>query len=409
MPAMSYAGVGAGVAAGPAVSPRALSAGPPAGWVPAPVSPRYTEAEAQRDGRLLDRKALVLVVAAIGLGGLIQLVAVALSHITSIEPEALIRYDIVLTVGMYAVVAAMIVSQITPSVRLRWGDGALGGRIGFGALVGVGISLALLGLVTMIAGHLQSDPRIVLLMSEGDPTHIIATVFIGCVAAPLVEETLFRGLLLESLRPRGKAVAIVGSAGAFAVWHFLPASLIYYAALGAVLGWLYLKRGLACSIAAHVGFNAVLTVAAISIVLGPAHTVDVGGLNLTAPSGWSVPSMPAGETIPGVAMLLGPDDAQLEVIHAQVARQLSPDEVATRLRSGTLALPPGLTLDSASVTETSSPAGEVVEDGLTVEGRQGEVAFLQAGGQGYELVFLSAGSNRAQRDFQTMIGSLQVA
>ncbi len=406
---MSYARVAAGVAAGPAVWPAPPVVAPRPGWAPAPLAARYTEAEARRDGRLLDHRALVLVVAAIGLGGLIQLVAVALSHITSIEPEALIRYDIVLTVGMYAIVAAMIVSQITPSVRLRWGEGALAGRIGLGACVGVGISLALLGLVYVIAGHVQSDPRIVLLMSEGDPTHIIATVFIGCVAAPLVEETLFRGLLLESLRPRGKAVAVVGSAGAFAVWHFMPASLIYYAALGAVLGGLYLKRGLACSIAAHVGFNAVLTVAAISIVLGPARTIEVGGLNLTAPSGWSVASMSAGETFPGVGMLLGPDDAQLEVVHAQVARQLSPDEVATRLRSGTLALPPGLELDSSSVTETSSPAGEVVEDGLTVEGRQGEVAFLQAGGQGYELVFLSAGSNRAQRDFQAMLGSLQVA
>lgn len=379
---------------------------PPAGWVP-PPSP-YTEDQARRDGRLLDRKAGVLVAVAIGLGGVMQLVALALAHVTSIEPEALIRYDIVLTVGFYAVVAAMIVSQITPSVRLRWGDGPLAVRIGLGATVGVGISLVLLGLVSAAAGHLQSDPRIVLLMSEGDATHIIIVVFIGCVVAPLVEETLFRGLLLESLLPRGKPAAIFVSAAAFAVWHFMPASLVYYAALGATLAGLYIKRGLACSIAAHVGFNAVLTIAAISIVLGPSHVIQVEGLTMTAPSGWSVAAGPTAG-LSGAAMLIGPDDAQLEIAVGPAVHNVDPDAVANRLRSGDLPLAAGLTVDTNSVSEVGTLAGDVVEVGFTVDGRQGTVALLAGEGQSYELLFLSAGSEKAQADFSRMVASMQVS
>jgi membrane protease YdiL (CAAX protease family) len=381
--------------------------GPAPAGGPGPRQPAYTEEQARRDGRLLDRKAVVLVVVAIGLGGLMQLIAVALSRVTSIEPEALIRYDIVLTVGMYAAVAALIVSQITPSVRLRWGDGSLTMRIAIGAGAGVAFSLLLVALVSAAAGHLQSDPRIVLLMSEGDPTHIIVTAFIGCVAAPLVEETLFRGLLLESLRPRGKGVAIVVSAAAFAVWHFMPASLIYYAALGAALAGLYLARGLACSMAAHVGFNAVLTIAAISIVMGPSHVVQVGDLSMTAPSGWSVQASSAGALVGGDQMLLGPDDAQLEIVPVPSVGRLDADAIAQRLQSGALAVPAGINLALGSLGEVHTPVGDAVEVGLTVDGRQGTIGFLTAGAESYEFIFLSAGSEKATVDFGRMLASLR--
>jgi membrane protease YdiL (CAAX protease family) len=351
----------------------------------------------------------MLVAAAICLGGVLQLVGLALSHVASIEPDTLIRLDIVLTVGMYAIVAVMIVSQITPSIRLRWGDGPVAVRIGIGAVAGVGFSLILLALVSAAAGHLQSDPRIVLLMSEGDSTHIIVTVLLTCVAAPLVEETLFRGLLLESLRPRGSQVAVLVSAGAFAVWHFMPASLVYYAALGAALGGLYLKRGLACSIAAHVGFNSVLTIAAISMVLGPSHVIQIGQLSLTAPSGWSVDTSPAVQLSGADSVLVGPSDAELEVIPGPAVTAVSPDAIAARLRSGALPLSAGLGLDTSSVSEVPTPAGEVVEIQMTLQGRQGTLGLLAADGQSYELIFLSAGSEKAIADFPRMLASLHLS
>jgi uncharacterized protein len=399
---MSYAG------ASPAatVAPPTWPAWPPPGTPQPGVSGLPAAAPAADSGRLLDRQAGVLVAVAIGIGAVMQVIAFALAQIASLEPETLIRDDLVLTIGMYAIVAAMIVSQITPSVRLRWGDGPVLLRVGIGAAVGVGISLVLLALVSAATGHLEPDPRLVLLMSEGDPTHIVVTVFLACVAAPVVEETLFRGLLLESLRGHGRATAIAVSAGAFAVWHLMPASLVYYAALGAVLGALYLARGLACSVAAHVGFNAVLTIAAISIVLGPSHVIDVDGLTMTAPSGWSVEAVP--QLSEADQVLVGPSDAQVDVITGPAVGGVDVSEVASRLRSGTLSLPPGVGLDRTSVREVEAAAGRVVEVGMTVDGRTGELAVLSADGQLYELMFLSAGSDKAETDFAAMVSSLRL-
>ena len=51
-------------------------------------------------------------------------------------------------------------------------------------------------------------------------------------------------------------IAIVISGLAFSVWHLTPSALRYYALLGAALGFLYSRRGLICSMAAHFGFKA---------------------------------------------------------------------------------------------------------------------------------------------------------
>ena len=419
-PAVALAGV-APAASAPAWAPPGwtppggaptgwVPPGPPpvAGWVPAaPPAPPYTAEDARRDGRLLDRRALVLVISAIVFGGIAQLVAYLLSRNTSIEPDTLIRYDIVLTLGVYLVVGGMIASQITPSVRLRWGDGPLLSRIVFGAGFGAVISGALLGLVSLAAGHLAPDPRIVLLMSEGDPTHIAAAVVIGCLAAPLVEETLFRGLLLESLRPRGTPVAILGSAAAFAVWHFMPASLVYYAAMGAVLGGLYLKRGLACSMAAHFAFNGVLTVAAIAVVLGPSHVVTMDGLTITVPSGWSTPNSASGELLPDSTLLVGPDDASLAIIATPSPQVVDPSTIVERLRSDQVPVATKVVLDPSSITEVAGHDATIVEESFTYDGRSGVIgATSPDDGYEYELVFLSAGSARATRDFQQMITTM---
>lgn len=360
-------------------------------------------------GRLLNGRAAVLVGIAICLGAVIQLIALALSHRHSIEPDTLIRYDLVLTLGLYAGVAIMIVSQITPSVRLRWGDGPLVQRIGIGVVVGAGLSGVLLAMVSGSAGHLRPDPRIVLLMSEGDVTHILLTVLITCAAAPVIEETLFRGLLLESLRPVDTAVALIVSAMAFAVWHLTPAALVYYTAMGAVLGWLYLKKGLAASMAAHVGFNGVLTIAAIFVVLGPAHTVSLDGVSFQAPSGWSVQSSVTAQNLGAAAVLRGPDDAIVEVIEGPVGEQFDPDATASRLESETLPFQDELSLDHSTVREETLPIGRAVEADVSLDGRSGHVVLFPAADRPVAVVFLDAGSAKASSDFTKILDSLHLS
>lgn len=384
--------------AGPPIAPHP-------GWAPPVPPPPVPPPPSGSDGRLLDRRAGILVAIAIGLGAVMQGIGSLLGNRSSIEPATLIRYDLVLTLGLYAVVAVMIVSQITPSVSLRWGTGRLVSRAAIGVAVGAGLSGVLLWLISAGSGHLRPDPRIVLLMSEGDATHIVITVLITCLAAPLIEETLFRGLLLESIRPRGTAPALLLSAFAFAIWHLNSAALIYYSAMGAVLGGLYIKRGLAASIAAHVGFNGVLTVAAIAVVLGPSHVVDVDGVAMTAPSGWSVVTNATVESFGIDAALRGPDDAIVEVIGGPYGRPFSADTEAAQLQAAGL-LPSEFNVDVSSVREMTLPVGQAVEADVTIEGQPGSVVTFASDDRSVAVVFLNAGSSKAKSDFTRMLESI---
>ena len=68
---------------------------------------------------------------------------------------------------------------------------------------------------------------------------MLALLF-GCVAAPALEEVLFRGILLQGLlRNYRPAVAIAQSALLFGVFHFNPAQSLNAALIGLLLGWLY--------------------------------------------------------------------------------------------------------------------------------------------------------------------------
>jgi membrane protease YdiL (CAAX protease family) len=379
-------------------------------WVPPHPGgvPAYTADHARIDGRLLDKRAVRLVAIAIGLGGVMQVAGILISKDTHFEPSVLIAIDIVLTLAFYGVVAAMVVMQITPTVRLRWGDGSLVVRLLTGLVLGAGLSALLLALVSAAVGHLSPDPRFLLLMSEGDPTHIAVVVLLTCVVAPLVEETLFRGLLLEALRPRGRGVAIVGSALAFAIWHFIPAALIYYGFMGAGFAAIYLKRGLATSMAAHAGFNGVLTIAAITIVLAPAHQVSLGALSFTAPGGWSA-ATPAAVSSTGTLLdLRGPSSAEVAVIELPVTTGDTADELASRIEQGSGQLSASLGGPVTNVRETPTPVGTGVEVDIDVQSHHGDAVLLPVQGQIYELIFLNAGSVKATEDFARMLDSMQL-
>lgn len=47
----------------------------------------------------------------------------------------------------------------------------------------------------------------------------LASFVLGCLAVGLYEETVFRGVLVRVLLPRGQLVATVGSAALFGLWH----------------------------------------------------------------------------------------------------------------------------------------------------------------------------------------------
>ncbi|GAA4499909.1 hypothetical protein GCM10023172_19250 [Hymenobacter ginsengisoli] len=75
----------------------------------------------------------------------------------------------------------------------------------------------------------------------------------GCLLAPLLEEILFRGIILRGLlRNYSPAVAIGQSALLFGVFHLNPAQSLFAMLFGVTLGWLYYRtQSLAICITMH--------------------------------------------------------------------------------------------------------------------------------------------------------------
>lgn len=83
---------------------------------------------------------------------------------------------------------------------------------------------------------------------------------LAVVAAPLVEELLFRGLLLRWIQGRwGTTVAVLVSSVLFGLWHGNLAASLPLAVVGVVLALLYVRTGnLWAAIWLHAGFNAIM-------------------------------------------------------------------------------------------------------------------------------------------------------
>jgi membrane protease YdiL (CAAX protease family) len=110
---------------------------------------------------------------------------------------------------------------------------------------------------------LVNDPSV---MSRG----LIAAFAVGL--APLVEETLFRGLLFPTVRDLGwPRAALWGQAVLFGAIHANAAAFLPLTLFGATLAWLYVRTGnLLAPIAAHAVFNlAPFVLLALGVEFGP--------------------------------------------------------------------------------------------------------------------------------------------
>jgi membrane protease YdiL (CAAX protease family) len=134
-----------------------------------------------------------------------------------------------------------------------------------GAVLEVGLAIAVLPLLNLTR---DAEPQQLLReldQSRGTPP-VLLFVIGAVVAAPLVEELLFRGLLLRALLRRLEPVgAVLISAVVFALVHYVgdPSTLPFLpalAGLGAVLGVIALRtNSLSRPILIHAGFNLTTT------------------------------------------------------------------------------------------------------------------------------------------------------
>lgn len=91
-------------------------------------------------------------------------------------------------------------------------------------------------------------------------TSLMQLLSVG-IMAPLLEEILFRGLILGSLKKAMHPwVAIVLSAVAFGVAHGTPIGIIYATGLGIIMGWIFVKfNSVLPSILFHMAYNCALS------------------------------------------------------------------------------------------------------------------------------------------------------
>lgn len=102
-------------------------------------------------------------------------------------------------------------------------------------LIGLGVNAAITALRGQQAGEPLQD------MVSGTNPWII--FLFGVVIAPLIEEWIFRNLILRRLAPWGEPLAIFGSAFLFGLFHGNFGQFFYAFALGAVFAYVALRSG----------------------------------------------------------------------------------------------------------------------------------------------------------------------
>ena len=118
--------------------------------------------------------------------------------------------------------------------------------IGFSFAVGIGVSGLSLIWIT-IAGKIPMFQAQLAAMKEGNAMiggGSLHGVFLSAViAAPIVEEVIFRGVVLGSFRKVFLAcVSIIVSALIFGLYHMNPVAIVYASIMGIIAGIVYEKR-----------------------------------------------------------------------------------------------------------------------------------------------------------------------
>lgn len=145
-------------------------------------------------------------------------------------------------------------------VGLAWRPGD-GWGIVIGLVLQVVVAVVVGGLLNLLPGE-PTQQEVVEVAADAPRGAALAGLFVLLgVLAPMIEEILYRGVLLSRLRrSMGPWPAIVVSAAAFAGFHLVDPGALYAVPglfiIGLVLGWCALARGdLGLAIAVHAGVN----------------------------------------------------------------------------------------------------------------------------------------------------------
>jgi uncharacterized protein len=208
---------------------------------------------------------VVVIVAGFLFGGISDLAVSQLVHLSDASLSAQDRAGVEAMAGQLAFYAVAIsVTLLVLAGRRGIDVGELGWRrasIGW-LLASVPLAIAGLAIAGVLAGIAQSlfpqavNPQCVTVRQQYGHSILLALPVV-CVAAPIVEETLFRGVLYRWLRgvmPLGAAMAISGAA--FALAHAVALLFLPLFGFGILLAWIYERsRSIWPGVLVHALFN----------------------------------------------------------------------------------------------------------------------------------------------------------
>jgi membrane protease YdiL (CAAX protease family) len=132
------------------------------------------------------------------------------------------------------------------------------------------ISMILNSFLGSLKGELISNP---LEKAINSSSFFYTLVFVGIIA-PVIEEIIFRGILLNKIRRYGDKTALWISAFAFGFFHLNTSQIIYATALGLIFGYVALKtNGIQYSIILHMAINIMGSVVAPTLATAGYLTV----------------------------------------------------------------------------------------------------------------------------------------
>jgi hypothetical protein len=128
------------------------------------------------------------------------------------------------------------------------------------------------------------------------------------------------------------------------------------------------------------------------------------GVSAQAPGGWSQSHSARMDL-----SLQGPSGAWFGASTIQTPSPPGLQQITARLTAGFATLPAqDFSLDTNTIRNVTEPIGRGVELDVVVQGHSGHMLFFPRTGQSVEVVFLSAGSLKAEHDFTKMLSSLRL-
>jgi membrane protease YdiL (CAAX protease family) len=152
-------------------------------------------------------------------------------------------------------------------VGVRGGDvgkGMLLGGVAFAAILPICVAALIvsIGALRLVEGPVQTHPILETVQQTRDPWTLLVLLVQAVVVAPVVEEFLYRGVLLAALvRGAGAIAGLVVSSVLFALVHAPaePQAVVPLFFLGMALAYAaYRTRSLVAPVLAHALFNALM-------------------------------------------------------------------------------------------------------------------------------------------------------